>query len=71
MAVPGLLRDAGDSQKASAMRAAFLFWVVGVFVAWALASYQAKSLQVIPESVVTVLGLLTGGKAVQRFGENK
>ncbi len=70
MTCPGLLRDAGDD-KASAMRAALLFWVVGVFVAWAIASWHAKSLQVIPDSVVTVLGLLTGGKAVQRFGEKK
>lgn len=70
MTCPGLLRDAGHT-KASAMRAALLFWVVGVFIAWAIASWHAKTLQVIPDSVVTVLGLLTGGKAVQRFGEKK
>jgi len=71
MSYPGLLRDAGDDKKPSAMRTALLFWAVGVFAAWAAASYNAAKLVDIPQTVVTVLGLLTGGKAVQRFGETK
>lgn len=68
---PELLRDAGGDHKPSAMRAALLFWAVGVFAAWVAASYNAARLVEIPQTVVTVLGLLAGGKAVQRFGETK
>jgi hypothetical protein len=53
----------------SATRLAFLLWVIGVFAIWAYASVRAVELQPIPESVVTVLGLLAGGKVVQRYGE--
>jgi hypothetical protein len=53
----------------SATRLAFLLWVIGVFAIWAYASVRATELQAIPESVVTVLGLLAGSKVVQRYGE--
>src|SRR5439155_9954120 len=53
----------------SAMRLAFLLWAVGVFAVWAYASISAGELRGIPESVVTILGLLAGGKVVQRYGE--
>jgi hypothetical protein len=53
----------------SAIRLALLLWVVGVLMVWIYASWKAGTLQAIPESVITILGLLAGGKAVQRFGE--
>jgi len=53
----------------SATRLAFLLWVIGVFAVWAYASVRAVELQAVPESVVAILGLLTGGKVVQRYGE--
>lgn len=65
-----ILRD-GATNKVDAMRAAFLFWSFLVFFVWVFATYRASwILQPIPDSVVTVLGLLAGGKAVQRFGEH-
>jgi hypothetical protein len=64
----GFLLDKG-ADEFSAMRLALLLWVVGVLAVWIYASLQAGTLQPIPESVITILGLLAGGKAVQRFGE--
>src|SRR5437016_7810713 len=55
----------------SAMRLAFLLWAIGVFAGWAYASIGAGELRGIPESVVTILGLLAGGKVVQRYGERE
>lgn len=65
----GFLRDKGAEEEFSAVRLAFLVWVLGAFAVWAIASVRAWSLQAIPESVVTLVGVLAGGKAVQRFGE--
>lgn len=53
----------------SATRLALLLWVTGVFVVWAYASVSAMELEAVPDSVVTILGLLLGGKVVQRYGE--
>ncbi len=53
----------------SATRLGFLLWVVGALVVWIYASWRAVALQPVPESVVTILGLLAGGKVVQRYGE--
>ena len=53
----------------SATRLAILLWVVGVFVVGAYASVSTTQLQAVPDSVVTILGLLVGGKVVQRYGE--
>jgi len=55
--------------KASAVRLILLLWGVGVLVVWIIASVRSNALHEIPESVVVILGLLIGGKAVQRFGE--
>jgi hypothetical protein len=69
MSCPMLLRDAGQEQKPSAMRAALLFWVLGVLGVWIFASIDGKALQAVPDSVITILGLVVGGKAAQRFAE--
>jgi hypothetical protein len=53
----------------SATRLVLFIWATGVLVVWAVVSIVAKDIQTIPESVITVLGLALGGKAVQRFGE--
>jgi hypothetical protein len=58
-----------ENGKLSATRLAFLLWAVGVLVMWIIACVNKGELQAIDNSVVTVLGLLMGGKAVQRFGE--
>jgi hypothetical protein len=60
--------DKGKSEP-SATRLAFLLWAIGVLIVWACVSLATKSLLALPESVVTILGILMGGKAVQRFGE--
>jgi len=53
----------------SAMRLAFLLWSLVLLVIWAIVSYRTNALQDIPESVVTILGILITGKVVQRYGE--
>jgi xanthosine utilization system XapX-like protein len=55
--------------KLSASRLLLLLWGVGVLVVWVINSLLTRQLQAIPESVVTILGILVGGKTVQRFGE--
>ncbi|MEN8183703.1 MAG: hypothetical protein ABFS46_14335 [Myxococcota bacterium] len=57
------------SGKLSASRLLLLTWGIGVLLVWTVGSSTAGELLPIPESVVTVLGILVGGKTVQRFGE--
>lgn len=66
------LQEFFEDKKAktfSATRLGFLLWVIGVLVVWVYASWQVAALQSVPESVVTILGLLATGKVVQRYGE--
>ena len=62
------LQDKGKTEL-SATRLVLFIWATGVLVVWGVVSIVAKSIQTIPESVITVLGLALGAKAVQRFGE--
>ena len=57
------------ADKLSSIRLVLVVWASGVLAVWAVVSIVAKQIQEIPQSVVTVLGLALGGKAVQRFGE--
>lgn len=63
----GFLQD--DNGNLSSMRLAFLLWVVGVLVIWGVASLKAGELKMIPDSVTTIVGVLMGGKVMQKFGE--
>ncbi|HKU63376.1 MAG TPA: hypothetical protein VJQ44_19400 [Gemmatimonadales bacterium] len=38
---------------------------------WGIVSVHCHELQSIPESVVSIIGILTTGKVVQKFGEAK
>ena len=62
-------QDKGQAKQLSAVRLALFVWLGGVLGVWGIVSYRTNSLQAVPESVVTILGLLLGAKAVQRFGE--
>ena len=57
----------------SSTRLAFLLWTIGVLATWIYASLSSTNcgLQKIDPSVVTILGILMGGKVSQRFFENK
>jgi len=59
------------SGKLSSTRLVFVFWGLGSLIAWLAVSYNSRSLVEFPQSVITLLGLLVGGKAIQRFGENE
>ncbi|MEN9848074.1 MAG: hypothetical protein RL368_814 [Pseudomonadota bacterium] len=63
----GFLQD--DNGNLSSMRLAFLLWVVGVLAIWGVASLKAGELKIIPDSVTTIVGVLMGGKVMQKFGE--
>jgi len=65
----GLLSDAGGNP--SSIRLAMLAGVVVVLAAWATVSLQTHTLQPIPESVVTLVTILTGAKLGQKFIEPK
>lgn len=62
-----LLED--NSGGFSAMRLGFLLWLVGVLAVWIFQSVSTQTVVQIDSSVVTIVGLLAGSKAVQRFGE--
>lgn len=57
------------TNKLSASRLLLLLWGIGVLIIWAITSLKTGVLATIPDSVVTVLGIVVGGKTVQRFGE--
>jgi hypothetical protein len=53
----------------SATRLAFLLWVVGVLVVWVADSLNQGTLAAIDPTIVALIGILMGGKTLQRFGE--
>ena len=61
--------------KLSSSRLLVLAWGLGTLVVWIVTSIistlNGEGLQPLPESIVTVLGILVGGKTLQRFGENQ
>jgi hypothetical protein len=63
----GFMKD--KDGKPSSSRLLILMWGLGVFAIWAVSSLKSSTLQSIPDSVITILGVLVGGKTLQRFGE--
>lgn len=63
----GFIRE--ENGKLSSSRLLIMLWGGGVFIIWAISSLQGEVLQSIPDSVITVVGVLVGAKTVQRFGE--
>jgi hypothetical protein len=63
----GFIKD--KEGKPSSSRLLILMWGLGVFAIWAVSSLESSTLQSIPDSVITILGVLVGGKTLQRFGE--
>lgn len=58
--------------KFSSSRLLLLVWGVGVLIVWGYSTFKnGGSLQAIPESVVTVVGIFAGSKVIQRFGESE
>lgn len=57
--------------KLSSSRLLVLAWGLGTLIVWIVTSIYKQELQPLPESIVTVLGILVGGKTLQRFGENQ
>ena len=62
-----------DNGNFSSSRLGFLLWVIGVLAVWVIDSLKCPSctLATIPDSVITIVGILMGGKVVQKFGENR
>jgi hypothetical protein len=58
-----------NNGKYSATRTVFLLWALVVLLAWCIISYRTGQLAEIPASVATIMGLLAGGKVVQKFKE--
>jgi hypothetical protein len=63
----GFMKD--KDGKPSSSRLLILMCGLGVFAIWAVSSLKSSTLQSIPDSVITILGVLVGGKTLQRFGE--
>ena len=64
-----------NTDKLSSSRLLVLAWGLGTLIVWIVTSVisalNGEGLQSLPESIVTVLGILVGGKTLQRFGENE
>ncbi|MCU0568163.1 MAG: hypothetical protein MUF49_16390 [Oculatellaceae cyanobacterium Prado106] len=65
--IDGFIKE--KSGKPSSSRLLIIIWGLGVFGVWAYASIKSSTLQPIPESVITIIGVLIVGKTAQRFGE--
>lgn len=59
----------GDGQY-SAMRLGFLLWVLGLLGIWGYVCVSKQAIVAIDPTVLTLLGILTGGKVVQSATEN-
>lgn len=65
-----LLSLLSQKENSSSIRALMLIWNIGIFIIWSMISVYKQELQIIPESVVTIIVLITFGKVTQKiFGE--
>lgn len=55
-----------NSGELSTMRSITLIWFVGTLLTWIVLSIYNVQLMPIPESILALLGVLIGGKVVQR-----
>lgn len=60
-----------DNGTFSSTRLVSITWGLGTFVTWAGFSIAHNVIEAIPESVVTVIGIVLAGKVIQKFGETK
>lgn len=54
----------------SATRLVFIIWSLGALLMWMVMSFYKGTLQPVDPAVATILGILMGGKTLQRFAEN-
>lgn len=69
MKISQFFRD--DTGALSSTRLVFITWSVGLFVLVAYQTLVEKKLPVIDNSLVALFGVVTSGKVVQSFSENK
>lgn len=62
-----MLSDGSDG--ISTMRVLLTLWTLGVMAAWLMAALGTHTIPDIPSGVLTLTGMLVGGKVIQRFGE--
>lgn len=60
-----------NSGGMSSMRLIMAVWFLGALVLWMIVSFQKAEIQPMPESIITLLGIVLSGKVVQRFGEKQ
>lgn len=62
-----------DNGKLSATRLVLLLWVIGLLGVWVAGSihniYLGQALVELPTSTITLVGILTAGKVVQKYEE--
>lgn len=67
MNIQSLIED--NSGGFSSTRLVFVIWCLVVLSVWAGVSFINNELKPIDSSVITILGILSSAKVVQRFGE--
>lgn len=55
-----------NKNQLSSMRLALILWAVGTFGIWAGISIATLSVQPVPAEVTAIIGVLAGGKAIQK-----
>lgn len=60
-----------NSAEFSWMRGVGALWLVGILAMWCYCSFVAGCLQVIPESVIFIAGMVLTGKVVEKRIEEK
>lgn len=58
-----------NSGGLSSNRLAFLAWTLGPFIVWSFLSLMKMDILSIPDSILGIIGIMTTGKVIQRFGE--
>jgi hypothetical protein len=60
-----------ESGKYSSTRLAFLAWVLGTFLVWAILSMKNMKLEIMPLENIGFITMLMTGKVIQVFKEIK
>ena len=62
-----MLQDNGGG--ISSQRVLLLVWCAVLIVVWCVVAIKTKTIPDIPAGVLTLSGIIIGGKVLQRFGE--
>jgi len=57
--------------QSSSLRLVYVGWAAVVGIGWLISTIKTGQIQPLPEGTWEVMGVLTGGKAIQKFAEER